>query len=302
MRELRFGVSLAPVAADLDGVVALAVEADESGLDLLGVQDHPYVADFVDTMSLIGYMLARTQRIRVFPDVANLPLRPPAVLAKAAASLDLLSGGRFELGLGAGASQRAVTAMGGPRHTPGQALTALEEGIGVIRSMWRAGETVRETGRQYEVRGVHAGPAPEHDIGIWLGSVGARSLNLTGRRAEGWAAPIPAYLPYEDRPAALAAIDAGAKEAGRDPSEVLRIAQLPGTVTEAPTRQPTTHADLRGNAPIQASAQQWAELIHDLAEGLGFGAFVFWPEETTPTQLGRWAREVVPAARDRTAA
>lgn len=302
MRDLYFGVSLAPVAGDLDDVTDMAMAADEAGLDLLGVQDHPYVAGFVDTMSLIGHVLGRTQRIRVFPDVANLPLRPPAMLAKSAATLDLLSGGRFELGLGAGASQRAVAAMGGPRRAPAQALTALEEAIGIIRSMWRAGETVRESGQEYEVRGVHAGPAPEHDIGIWLGSVGSRSLNLTGRRAEGWAAPIPAYLPYENRAGALAAIDEGAKEAGRDPSEILRIAQLVGTVTDAPTRGPTHHADLRGDAPIRADAAQWAELMHGLAEDLGFGAFVFWPEETTLDQLGRWARDVVPAARDRTAA
>jgi alkanesulfonate monooxygenase SsuD/methylene tetrahydromethanopterin reductase-like flavin-dependent oxidoreductase (luciferase family) len=101
--DLRFGVSLAPYATDLPVVTALAVAADQSGLDLLGVQDHPYVADFVGPMSLVEHVLAGTQRIHVFPDVANLPLRGPAMLAKAAASLDLLSGGRFELGLGAGA-------------------------------------------------------------------------------------------------------------------------------------------------------------------------------------------------------
>lgn len=169
MADLRFGVSLAPVAADLDGVLALA-----------------------------------------------------------AASLNLLSRGRFELGLGAGASQRAVSAMGGPSRGAGEAVTAAEESIRVIRAMWRAGQTVRKGGQHYPVQGVHAGPAPAHDIGIWLGSVGPRSLNLTGRLADGCAAPIPAYLPYEDRPAALAAIDAGAREAGRDPGEVLRIAQLVG--------------------------------------------------------------------------
>lgn len=301
MRDLRFGVSLAPVASDLDAVIALAVTAEEAGLELLGVQDHPYVADFVDTMSLIGHVLSRTERIHVFPDVANLPLRPPAMLAKTAASLDLLSGGRFELGLGAGASQRAVTAMDGPRRTPGEALAALEEGIGIIRAMWRAGETVRAGGNHHRVHGVHAGPAPAHDIGIWIGSVGPRSLALTGRLADGWAAPIPSYLPYEDRPEALAAIDAGVREAGRDPSDVTRIAQLVGTVTDAATRQATTQAGLSGREPIRASAGQWAELTHSLAEDLGFDTFIFWPEETSSSQLQRWARDVVPAARAGTA-
>lgn len=302
MKDLRFGVSLAPTAADVDGVTDLAVAADQSGLELLGVQDHPYIAGFLDTMSLIGHVLARTQRIAVFPDVANLPLRPPAMLAKAAASLDLLSGGRFELGLGAGASQPAVAAMGGPRRKPGEALGALEDAVQVIRSMWQAGQTARAGGPHYEVKGVHAGPAPAHEIGIWLGSVGPRSLNLTGRLADGWAAPIPSYLPYEKRPDALAAIDTGAREAGRDPSRVVRIAQLVGTVTDAPTRQATTQGGLSGSDPIQAAAGQWAELIQSLAEELGFGVFIFWPEEITATQLQRWARDVVPAARDRATA
>jgi len=75
--------------------------AEESGLELVGIQDHPYAPAFVDTMALIGVLLGESRQLRLFLNVANLPLRPPAILAKAAASLDLLSGGRFELGLGA---------------------------------------------------------------------------------------------------------------------------------------------------------------------------------------------------------
>ena len=80
--------------------------ADEGGLPLVGIQDHPYQRHFFDTWSLIPTLLAETKRISFFTDVANLPLRPPAVMAKAAATLDVLSGGRFELGLGAGGIPR----------------------------------------------------------------------------------------------------------------------------------------------------------------------------------------------------
>ena len=93
--------------------------ADEGGLQLVGVQDHPYQRRFLDTFSLIATLLAETRRISFFTDVANLPLRPPAVMAKAAASLDVLSGGRFELGLGAGGFQDGIAGMGGPRRSPG---------------------------------------------------------------------------------------------------------------------------------------------------------------------------------------
>src|SRR6266511_2780155 len=101
-------VTLEPASGQLFG------PADRSRLDLVGIQDHPYQRRFLDTLALIETLLAETRRVRVFPDVANLPLRPPATLAKEAASLDVLSGGRFELGLGAGAFWDAIEAMGGP--------------------------------------------------------------------------------------------------------------------------------------------------------------------------------------------
>ena len=115
-RDVEFGVFPAPEAAKLGLVFEMAAVADRGGLELVGVQDHPYQRRFVDTFVLMGAILERTRRIRVFPDVANIPLRPPAVLAQTAATLDLLSGGRFELGLGTGAFWDAIEAMGGPKR------------------------------------------------------------------------------------------------------------------------------------------------------------------------------------------
>src|SRR6195256_6911641 len=93
---VRFGVFITPDAAQQERSLAMATLADELGFDLIGVQDHPYQRRFHDTFTLLTAIAMRTKRVTVFPDVANLPLRPPAMLAKAAASLDLLSGGRFE--------------------------------------------------------------------------------------------------------------------------------------------------------------------------------------------------------------
>src|SRR5918992_4374635 len=117
-RELEFGVNIDPGAAHLDTARELARQADATGLDLLAVQDHPYQYRFLDTWMLMATLLASTERVRVFPDVASLPLRGPAMIAKQAASLDVLSGGRFELGLGAGGFWDATAAMGGPRREP----------------------------------------------------------------------------------------------------------------------------------------------------------------------------------------
>src|SRR3989449_6163603 len=119
-QPLEFAYFLTPDAGDPQGVLETARLVDELGYDLLAVQDHPYQPRHLDTMSLLATILAQTELVRVFAAVGNLPLRPPAVLAKAAATLDLLSGGRFELGIGAGAYLDPAQAMGAPARTPAQ--------------------------------------------------------------------------------------------------------------------------------------------------------------------------------------
>ena len=112
--DLMFGAMLEPErAAD---AVALAVLAEQVGLDAVSLADHPYWPERLDTFALLAYIAARTDRVRVFPNLANLPLRPPAMLARTAATLDVLSDGRFELGIGSGAQQMwdAIVAEGGP--------------------------------------------------------------------------------------------------------------------------------------------------------------------------------------------
>ena len=185
-RELEFGLSIVPTSAETDLARSLARRADELGLDLIGIQDHPYQWRYLETWSLIGDLLARTERVRVFPDVANLPLRGPAMIAKQAASLDVLSGGRFELGLGAGAFWEAIGAMGGPVGSGRDALRSLEEAIRIIRAFWSGERTIAFEGEHYSVKGLHPGPPPAHPIGIWLGVGKPRALELTGRLADGW--------------------------------------------------------------------------------------------------------------------
>ena len=226
---MRVGVSLTPNADDYEKLVELAVAADGAGLDLIGIQDHPYQRRFLDTWMLIADLLARTERITILPDVANLPLRQPPMLAKAAASLDVMSGGRFELGLGAGASWRRIATMGGPRRSPGEGVDALSEAIDLIRLAWSDEESVSFDGRYYAVEGLEPGPPPAHRIGIWLGAYKPRMLRLTGEKADGW---IPS-VPYQGTtPEGLGesgrAIDRAAEAAGRDPAEITRVWNVVG--------------------------------------------------------------------------
>ena len=120
--DLVFGTFLTPQNAEPQAPVALAQLSERAGLDLVTFQDHPYQPAFSDTWTLMSYVAASTERIRISGNVLNLPLRPPVLLARQAATLDLLSGGRFELGLGAGAFWDAIEAMGGPRRSPAEAV------------------------------------------------------------------------------------------------------------------------------------------------------------------------------------
>ncbi len=186
--DLRFGTFITPSNAHPDTPVALAQLSENLGFDLVTFQDHPYQPAFLDTWTLLSWVAARTEKIHLSGNVLNLPLRPPAVLARAAASLDLLSRGRFELGLGAGGFWDAVGAMGGRQLTPGQGVDALSEAIDVIRGIWDVHErsVLRVPGEYYHLDGAKRGPATPHEIPIWLGALKPRMLRLIGRKADGW--------------------------------------------------------------------------------------------------------------------
>ncbi|MGH8775849.1 MAG: LLM class flavin-dependent oxidoreductase [Jiangellaceae bacterium] len=281
-RDLTFGYFLIPNAAD--PLLETAREVERLGLDFVGIQDHPYQRRFVDTFALMSAILATTTRLRVFPDVTNLPLRPPAVLAKTAASLDVLSGGRFDLGLGAGSFWDAVEGYGGARRTPGESLDQLAEGIEVIRRVWSGERGLRFEGDYYHLRGVHSGPAPAHDIGIWVGAYEPRALRLTGRLADGWVPSIGADV-LAKLPEMSARVDEGAAEEGRDPSAVRRVYNVSGVITDGPSA-----GFLRG--PVD----QWADDLAGLAVDHRADTLVFWGDGAD--QLRRFAQEVVPATRD----
>lgn len=282
---IKFGYFLIP-NADLP-LLSIAQEAERLGLDYIAVQDHPYQRRFVDTWSLLSMIAATTSRIGLFPDVANLPLRPPAVMAKAAASIDVLSGGRFELGLGAGSFWDAIEAYGGPRRSPGAALAALAEAIEVIRKMWSGERNLRFDGQYYKLRGAHSGPVPAHPIGIWLGVLGPRALKLAGQVADGW---VPSFRGDLKKIAEMTKrLDDAAAEAGRDPSSIRRVLNVNGMITDGAS-----------NGMLQGPVDQWVDKLTNLTITYNFDTFIFWGEGEG--QLRRFAEEVVPAARAQVAA
>jgi alkanesulfonate monooxygenase SsuD/methylene tetrahydromethanopterin reductase-like flavin-dependent oxidoreductase (luciferase family) len=293
---LQFGISLVPATERLDRIREMVRAADEAALDLVGVQDHPYQHHFLDTWSLIPTLLAETRRISFFTDVANLPLRPPAVMAKAAASLDVLSGGRFELGLGAGGLPDIIAGFGGPRRTPGESVEALDEAIDVIRLLWSNERSVSFDGKHYRLDDARPGPRPAHPIGIWLGAFKPRMLRLVGRKADGWL-PSLGVLTRDELRAGNERIDAAAEQAGRDPGSIRRIINLQGVIGEesAPARSELPVGYLAGE-PLAGSADWWAQTLAGFVDD-GFDTLVFWPVDPEPGQIELLAGDVVPDLR-----
>ncbi|MGS0686281.1 LLM class flavin-dependent oxidoreductase [Nakamurella sp. GG22] len=287
--RLDLGTFITPANSAPDVPVALAGLSEELGFDLVTFQDHPYQPRFLDTWTLMSWVAARTDRIHVSANVLNLPLRPPAVMARAAASLDLLSGGRFDLALGAGGFWDAISAMGGRRLSPGESVDALSEAIDVIRGIWAAGERtpLRLDGEHYRLTGAKRGPAPAHDISIWLGAYKPRMLRLIGEKADGWL-PSLAYLEPGQLAAGMAMIDDAAAGSGRDPREIRRLLNIGGRFS--PTR----------GGFLDGPAEQWVEELLALAVEDGVGTFILGTDD--PEVLRQFADEVAPALREALAA
>ncbi|HEY3556060.1 MAG TPA: LLM class flavin-dependent oxidoreductase [Kribbella sp.] len=286
--ELVFGTFLTPAVDSPDRVIALAQLTEQVGLDLVTFQDHPYQPRLMDAWTLLSVVAAHTQRVKVSTNVANLPLRHPVVLARSVATLDLITGGRVELGLGAGGFLDAVAANAGPRLTTGQSITALEEAIAIMREVWTpGGGGIRLAGKHYTVAGAKRGPAPAHDVSIWLGAYKPRMLALTGRLADGWL-PSSGYAGPDELAAMNKVIDEAAVEAGRDPAAVRRLYNISG------------HFGGSGGF-LQGPEELWIDQLTELTLGEGMSTYILASDN--PDDIRRFAevaagvREAVDAAR-----
>ena len=197
MTELSLGVGVPTSAAPGDDPAVIAQEAERLGYDFVSAADHPCGTEpSYETTTMLTWIAAHTSRIKVASRVLAVPFRSPAMVAKLAASLDLLSGGRFILGLGGGYSDQEIAALGGPVLSPAEKIGGLAEAIQVIRGAWtHSGYT--QHGRHHSVRDLEMEPKPTRPIPVWLGTFGPRALAVTGRLADGWI-PSLGYMPVDD--------------------------------------------------------------------------------------------------------
>ncbi len=287
MTELIFGVGVPTSATPGDDPVGMAQEAERLGYDFVSAADHPCGSNpSYETTIMLTWIAAHTSRIRVASRVLAVPFRRPAMVAKLAASLDLLSGGRLILGLGAGYSDQESAALGGPVLSPAEKIDGLAEAIQVIRGAWtRPGYT--QHGHHYSVSDLEMEPQPTRPIPVWLGTFGPRALAVAGRLADGWI-PSLGYKPLDEFPAMRRRIDAAAEAAGRRPDDIRGILNV--SIRIDPDAQP--QPDM-----VTGPARQVVSQLRDLL-GLGFTGFNFilsGPGQTT--NMRRIAEDVLPVLR-----
>ncbi|MFI6294680.1 LLM class flavin-dependent oxidoreductase [Nonomuraea sp. NPDC050790] len=285
--SLTFGLSLEPDADRLDETMWLAQAAEQGGLDHLAVQDHAYQPGHLDAWTLITHLAARTRRISFLTDVADLQLRPPAMLAKSAASFAVMNRGRLALGVGGGASADAIAGMGGGRRAGAEMVAYTEQSLQVMRAAL-AGGGLRLLSEQHTIEGYAAGPVPDAPVPLWLGAQGPKMLAVTGRASDGWISPLNIYVPPGEVPAKQKIIDEAALAAGRDPAAIRRVYNVIGVIGNA-----------RGGPGLVGDVRLWTDTLTEWVLGLGFDTFVFWPVADHRVQLDVFAAEVVPAVRER---
>jgi alkanesulfonate monooxygenase SsuD/methylene tetrahydromethanopterin reductase-like flavin-dependent oxidoreductase (luciferase family) len=282
---------------DADGAaesVRLVAQADRDGLDLFTFADHPYFGEKLEAYALLSYLLGQTEQISGMVTVTNLPSRPAPVLARTITSLSALSGGRVLLGIGAGAIWDLITKLGVPRLDGGAAVRAMAEAITLIRALSGGGDPVTFDGEFYHVTELDPAQAPAPPI--LTGSVGPKSLAVTGRLADGWIPPMASDwrspLDRESRPR----IDEAAAAAGRDPAEVITVYNFGGRITPEPL------ATTRGEDGrwIGGSVDQWIDVLTGAVREHGASGFLYRSTDDTPQAeaLARWARDIVPAVRE----
>lgn len=291
-----FGFGLDSAEASAQTLLRHAEQADRQGLDVVSVSDHPYFGDRLDAYAAISVLLGRTTRVAGLVNVTN-PLRPTAMLARTVTTLSELTGGRIVLGMGAGGSWEDIERMGMARREPAAAVRAFAESMTVVRLLSGGGAPVTFDGEFHQLVDIPPATAPAPRI--WTGSNGPRSLAVTGKLADGW---IPGHAAdwLSDRYRwSRPIIDEAAASAGRDPSDVDTIYNLPGRITDRPLAQ--TRRDGRW---LGGSVEQWVDELTGAVLEHGAAGFSYFPvQDGTPTDvlLGRWAEEIAPAVRQKTA-
>jgi probable F420-dependent oxidoreductase len=267
-RPLRVGLQLPEVERHVPWAeyVALARAAERAGFDSIWLGDHLLYREDdrpergpPEVWTALAGLAAVTRRVRLGPLVACAGFHPPAVLAKMAAGVDAISGGRLVLGLGSGWNEGEFRAFGIPFD---HRVSRFEEAFAIIRGLL-AGERVTLAGRWWQVEDAVLLPAPARRPPLMIGSGGSRTLGFTLPHVEAW---NTWYVDYGNTAAGFetlnARITAAARDAGRAPEAVERSACVLVVLDRAAAERPL----LPDVPPVEADAEGIAQALRDLAD------------------------------------
>lgn len=294
-RKVLFGLGLENGVHHVSDVLGHARLADEAGLDLFSISDHPFFADRIDAYAAMGFILGATSNITGAAICTNLFSRPAPILARTVTGLSTIARGRVVLAMGAGGSEEEFVALGVSRIPPAARIRALEEAVTLIRALTGGGEPVTFDGEFYNVTELMPATTPAPPI--WIGAGGPKGLAVTGRHADGWIPPHAAdwrsTVVAESRPL----VEEAAASVGRDPTDIDTIYLVGGRTTREPLPQ-TRNDEGRW---IGGGVRQWVEeLTAAVLEygAAGFNYLVRPGHSHSDTALKLWAHEVVPAVRE----
>jgi len=290
-----FGINIDPSTSGLDRALLLARLADGSSVDLVTIQDHPYNPAFLDTWTLLTSLAARTERVRLMTNVLNTPLRPPAMMAKMAATLDVISGGRLELGLGAGGYVEGMLAWGATvGSTPGERYQAFSEYLEILQGMlMNTGREFSFQGKFHQVSHVINGPSPAHQIPLWIGAGKPRMLRLAGSQGDGWVIGTIYILP-DELDSVNRFLDEGAASAGRKPEQIRRGYNLFGVIQNKTSER----FSFKRPGILQGSVSEWIETLLHYHQRYRHDTFIFWPVAgDEEEQVHLFLEEIMPEVR-----
>jgi probable F420-dependent oxidoreductase len=265
---MRIGVQLPEVERDVGWpeYLALARAAEESGFESIWLGDHLlYRGDGRpergpwEAWTLLSALAAATERVRIGPLVACAGFHPPGLIAKMAATVDEVSGGRFVLGLGAGWNEQEFRAFGIPYD---HRVSRFEESFAIVRGLL-AGERVTLAGRFWQADDAVLLPPPARRVPLMIGSNGPRVLGIALPHADAWNTWFEDYGNSAEGFAALnERISSAARAAGRAPGEVERSACVLVVLDRTAAERPASAAA----PPLEGAPDRIAERLRELEQ------------------------------------
>lgn len=309
---MELGAHVGQQNLTMDELRATWRRLDDAGVDWISAWDHLYeappeggtVAHF-EAIATLGALCAETRHARIGCLVFYVGYRNPGIIAKAATTLDHISGGRFELGLGAGWHEPEARAFGFDFPSIGRRFDMLEEAVPLIRSLLTEERTTHE-GEWFRTEDASCLPRPVQErLPIWIGGVGEkRTLPLAARHADGWNA---AYVPPVEFRRLGDVLDAACDDAGRDPSEVKRVVNLTFNLVTDPAAATAMEERLRAQwgpaadrvigGGLNGTPDQAVERILEYRDAGATGVNVALRAPWDPEALDAYLDEVIPAVR-----